>query len=263
MRYFSDFLGRYVSVPDRPERIVSLAPNVTDTLFRIGAGDRVVGVSLYCNRPRNLNLPRVGSYLKVLWDRLEALQPDLVLLTTGAQRKVAEEAAERGIPVAVVPLPNSVFGILENVRRVGLLTDSLEGAEALNRHLLGVLNSLIERPLSLRAYYEIDLGGPITVGGPSYITDALHLLGVELIYAHRREPYFQPNDSETVGYGFDVVIYEMKPGRRYREEDIVREVRRRLGDVRVVVLEGDSLAHYGPSLIDEVLPKLKEKLKSL
>ncbi len=259
MRYFSELLGRYVEVPDRPQRMVSLAPNLTDTLFRLGLGSRVVGVSLYCNRPKGglEGLPRVGSYLKVLWDRLEALKPDLVLLTTGAQRGVALEVMERGIPAAVLPVPNSVFGILDTVRKVGLLTGALKEAERLNLHLLGVLHGLASDPLSLTAYYEVDLGGPITAGAPSYITDALHLLGIRNVYAHRMESYFQPKDEDTKELEFDLVLYEPKPERKYRTEDIVSSLRKRLGDVRVLILEGDFLAHYGPSLIDEVLPKLK------
>ncbi len=259
MRYFSDLLGRYVETPDEPRRIVSLAPNLTDTLFRLGLGDRVVGISLYCNRPKDRvgGLPRVGSYLKVLWDKLEDLNPDLVFLTTGAQRGVALEVVERGIPAAVLSVPNSVFGILDTVRKVGLLTGTREEAERLNLHLLDTLHRLSVEPLSLTAYYEVDLGGPITAGAPSYITDALHLLGIRNVYAHRMESYFQPDDEETRSLEFDIVLYEPKPERRYKPEDIVRSLRERLGDVRVLILEGDFLAHYGPSLIDEVLPKLK------
>ena len=263
MRYFSEFLGRYVEVPDRPTRIVSLAPNVTDTLFRLGLGDRVVGVSLYCNRPKDIprDMPRVGSYLKVLWDRLEALEPDLVFLTTGAQRGVAEEILNRGIPAGIIPVPTSVFGILDNVRKVALLTDTLDRAEELNRKLLNDLLKLTETPLSFKVYYEVDLGGPITAGAPSYITDALHLMGLRNVYAFRKEPYFQPDDYETRRLDFDLILYEPKPERRYDGEKIRAFLKERLGEHRVVILEGDTLAHYGPSLIDEILPWIKDRVR--
>jgi len=167
---------------------------------------------------------------------LEALKPDLVFLTT-------------------------VFGILDNVRKVALLTDTLERSEELNRKLLGALISLAEDPLSLKVYYEVDLGGPITAGAPSYITDALHLLGLRNVYAFRKEPYFQPDDAETRSLRFDLVLYEPKPERRYDEGKIKASLKERLGDRRVVVLEGDTLAHYGPSLIDEILPWIKRRVR--
>ncbi len=263
MRYFSEILGKHVDLPDNPRRIVSLAPDITETLFRIGAGERVVGVSLYCRRPREgvMGLPRVGAYLNVLWDRLEALNPDLVFTTTGAQRKTAEELLRRGIPTVSLPVPNSVFGILENIRRVGLFSNRLEAAEGLLLDLTGVLYGLTGKGFGIRVYYEVDLGGPITAGGPSYITHALRLLGMENVWGFSRESYFKPDDDRTRALGFDLILYEPKPERKYTREEIVSHLRERFGDVKVLVLEPDSLAHYGPALVDEVLVALRSAVE--
>jgi ABC-type Fe3+-hydroxamate transport system substrate-binding protein len=51
MKFFSEILGDFVDLPEEPRRIVSLAPDITDALFRLNLDDRVIGVSLYCNRP--------------------------------------------------------------------------------------------------------------------------------------------------------------------------------------------------------------------
>jgi ABC-type Fe3+-hydroxamate transport system substrate-binding protein len=263
MKFFSEILGDFVDLPEEPRRIVSLAPDITDTLFRLNLDDRVIGVSLYCNRPKEKTskLPRVGAYLNVLWDKLKELEPDIVFLTTGAQRKTALEVLNRGFPAVVLPLPNSVFGILENLRKVGVITGRLEIAENLAMDLLGVLNSLKEREIKARVYYEIDLGGEITAGGPSYITNALRILGLENIYSFKTESYFKPDDMETKSLKPDLIIYEPKPERRYKAEDIERSLRERFGDIPIIITEPDFLAHYGPSLIDEVLPDLKRKLE--
>ena len=263
MKIFLEILGDFVELPEGPKRIVSLAPDITDALFRLGLGDRVVGVSLYCNRPRDKTskLPRVGAYLNVLWDRLNNLEPDLVFLTTGAQRKLALEVLNRGFPAAVLPLPNSVFGILENLRKVGLITGKLEIAENLTIELIDVLNSIKETNVMARVYYEIDLGGEITAGGPSYITNALRIIGLENVYSFKLESYFKPKDEETLSLKPDLIIYEPKPERKYSEEDIRRNLRGRFGDIPAIITEPDFLAHYGPSLIDEVLPKLKRNLE--
>ncbi len=263
MRFFSEILGVFVELPQEPQRIVSLAPDITDTLFRLGLEDKVVGISIYCNRPREKTskLPRVGAYLNVLWDKLGELEPDLVFLTTGAQRKVALEVLNRGFTAVVLPLPNSVFGILENLRKVAIITGKLEVAERLILDLLEILNSIKERELKARVYYEIDLGGEITAGGPSYITCALRILGLENVYSFKPESYFKPDDKETISLKPDLIIYEPKPERKYSNEDIKGYLRERFGDIPVIVTEPDFLAHYGPSLIDEVLPKLKRKLE--
>ncbi|MEO0207472.1 MAG: helical backbone metal receptor [candidate division WOR-3 bacterium] len=263
MKYFSDFLGRYVEIPDKPKRIVSLAPDITETLFRLGVGDRVVGISLYCSRPKDrLNgIPRVGAYLNVLWDKLERLNPDLVFLTTGAQRNVAEGMLNRGFPVVVLSVPNSVFGIFENIRKVGLAVDEVKRADELVFYLMGKLWELYSHKVFVRVYYEVDLGGSITAGGPSYITQALRFLGLENIYSHKRDSYFKPDDKETKSLGFDLILFEPKPERKYTEEKIKEGLKERFGNVPILILEPDSLAHYGPALIDEVLPKLCKKLE--
>ncbi len=265
MKYFSDFLGREVEIPDDPKRVVSLAPDITDALFKLNLGDRVVGISLYCNRPKGEveGLPRLGSYLKILWDKLVSLDPDLVFLTTGAQRKVAEEMLNEGFPVVILNVPNSIGGIFENLRKIGLVMNKLEYADGLIVKLLKILNGIMEEKTFIKAYYEIDLGGPITIGGPSYITQCLRFLGIENVYSFRKESYFTPKDEETRELEYDIVIFEPKPERRYTREDIEKFLKDRLGDRRIVIIEPDSLAHYGPSLLDEILPDLKRKFAKL
>ncbi len=120
MRFFNEFLNREMEVPEPPQRIVSLAPDMTDMVFRLGLGDALVGISSFCHRPagRLEGRPRVGAYLKVVWDRLDALQPDLVLTTLGAQRETTQRLLARGYPVVALPVPLSVWEILGNLRRL-------------------------------------------------------------------------------------------------------------------------------------------------
>ncbi len=265
MRFFNEFLGITMEVPDAPRRIVSLAPDLTDMVFRLGLGDALVGVSLYCWRPpgRVDHLPRVGAYLNVVWKRLEALEPDLVLTTLGAQRETTRELLERGYPVVALPVPLSLWGILENLRRLAAVVGRLPQAEAENARLMERLAALRDRLPPRRVYWEVDLGGPITAGGMTYVTDALHWLGLRNVYAEARQPYFQPDDEETRRRKPDLILYEPKRTRTPRDEHWRSWLRQRLGldDVPIVVLPHDSLAHYGPALIDEVLPGVVEAVR--
>ncbi|PCN50942.1 ABC transporter substrate-binding protein, partial [Candidatus Geothermarchaeota archaeon ex4572_27] len=77
MRVFSEVLGEFVEVPEGRIRVVSLAPSVTETLFYIGAGDMLAGVSSFCRKPPEAaKLPRVGGYLGVNYRLLHELAPD-------------------------------------------------------------------------------------------------------------------------------------------------------------------------------------------
>ncbi len=265
MRFFNEFLNREMEVPEPPQRIVSLAPDMTDMVFRLGLGDALVGISSFCHRPagRLEGRPRVGAYLKVVWDRLDALQPDLVLTTLGAQRETTQRLLARGYPVVALPVPLSVWEILGNLRRLAAAVGRTAEAEAVNAALFGHLTAQRDALAGRTVYWEVDLGGPITAGAATYVTDALHWLGLRNIYADQATAYFQPDDATTRARRPDLVLYEPKAERRPNPERHRAALRARLGltDTPIVVLPHDSLAHYGPALLDEVLPQVVARVR--
>ncbi len=261
MRFFNEFLMREMEVPEPPQRIVSLAPDMTDMVFRLDLGDALVGISSFCHRPegRLADLPRVGAYLKVVWERLRALQPDLVLTTLGAQRETTYRLLDEGYPVIALPVPLSLWEILGNLRRLAAAVGRTAQAEAVNAALMQQLHALHNALPPQRVYWEVDLGGPITAGAASYVTDALHWLGLRNIYADEAAAYFQPDDATTRDRQPDLVLYEPKARRRPDPTRAAEALRSRLGlaaSIPIVVLPHDSLAHYGPALIDEILPQV-------
>ncbi|NPA07245.1 MAG: ABC transporter substrate-binding protein [Chloroflexi bacterium] len=265
MRFFNDFLGREITIPTPPQRIVSLAPDMTEMVFRLGLGDAVVGISSFCHRPAEQleGLPRLGSYLKIAWSRLEALKPDVVLTTLGAQRETAYRLLDAGYPVLALPVPLSIFGILENVRRLAAALGVAERGEHLNAQLAETLTRWRGALPPLRVYWEIDLGGPITAGPLTYVNDALHWLGLRNIYADLEAGYVAPDDTETRARAPEIILYE--PTRTRNPERALERMKDRLGlaHVPVVLLPHDALAHYGPALIDEVMPEVVARVRAV
>src|SRR5258708_9583744 len=100
----TDHLGRKVTLSDHPKRIVSLAPSLTETLFAMGAGDRVVGVTDYCDYPPEAQArQKVGGLINPNLERITALYPDLVLITKEGNRRESLTALEQlMIPVFAV-----------------------------------------------------------------------------------------------------------------------------------------------------------------
>jgi ABC-type Fe3+-hydroxamate transport system substrate-binding protein len=241
-----DWLGP-LTLPDLAERIVSLAPNVTDALFELGLGARVVGRSAFCYRPApTLGLPVVSSYTRVRWELLHSLKPDLVLISTGVQRELLQELHQRGFPIYPVPLPQSPYGILENLALLGALLGVSQQATELSARLSQRYSALHRTLPPLRVYLEFDLGGPITVGRGSYVGEALRHLGLENIFEQHPQSYFQPDLTEVVGLRPELVIYEPKP-HRSRPLDKARSLMSERGwSYPLVLTGGDELAHYGP-----------------
>ncbi|RKI59067.1 cobalamin-binding protein [Corallococcus sp. AB049A] len=119
------------SAPRHPRRVVCLTEETTEVLYRIGAGDLVVGVSGFTVRPPEARKkPRVSSFLDANFERILELKPDLVLGFSDLQADIGRELCKRGVPVYLFN-QRSLAEILQAVRLTGALVGRAEAAEAL------------------------------------------------------------------------------------------------------------------------------------
>lgn len=125
-----DDLGRTVNIEKVPQRIVSLAPSNTEILFALGLGDKVVGVTEFCNYPEAAKAkPKIGGFTTVDIERVVALQPDLVL-ATGIHEKVIPALEKVGLAVLGLD-PKTLDGVLANITLVGRITGKSQEATRL------------------------------------------------------------------------------------------------------------------------------------
>lgn len=268
-RLFNEVLGMDVPIPETLQRIVSFSPAATETLFLLGLGDKISGVSAFCARPAEAKTKRrLGSYNTVRDDVLDDIRPDLIITVTGYQRDFALRLSKK-YPVYPLELPVSVAGIADFVVKVGLVA----GEPEMGRELAGVLlrkAAGLTGVSGLRGYVEIDLGGPVSFGSYSYITDAFGFLGSSHVYASNRSEWLKPDLDWVAGQEPDFLVYEPKMFSTFGENDIEPLLRSRgweklravkLGNVFVTPGPLDFLAHHGPSFITEALPWLEARLR--
>ena len=255
-------------VPEKPMRIVSFSPAATETLFMIGAGQRVAGVSAFCARPPEAKAKRkLGSYNTVRHELLDELEPDLIITVTGYQRDFAVGLSKK-YPVYPLELPISVAGIVDFVVKIGLVAGAPDAARELGGSLLRQLGQ-VRRVGGARVYVEIDLGGPVTFGAHSYITDAVRLVGCSSIYEGERSEWLKPDLKRVAEVDPDAIIYEPKMFSDFSVVDLQQLMESRRWDQLRAVRDGtcfltpgplDFLAHHGPSFITEAVPWLEQKL---
>jgi iron complex transport system substrate-binding protein len=263
---FSEVLGKEVRVPDDPRRIVSFSPAATEALFMIGEESSLAGVSAFCARPEGAKSKRrVGSYNSVREDVLRGIDPDLIITVTGYQREFARALSERW-PVYPLELPVSVAGIVDFVVKIGLLS----GAQDRARELAATLIRAVPRPVSgprPRCYVEADLGGPVSFGALSYITDAVRLVGGSTLFDEVRKEWLTPDLGSVRSLDPDLIVYEPKMFSRFGQGDMAALLRRRgweemraVKSRRCFMTPGplDFIAHHGPSFITQVLPWLAD-----
>lgn len=145
--------GAQRQTPATPEagskqRIISLAPSVTETLFALGLGDSVVGVTRYCDfPPEALDKARVGGYYDPNYEAMIALRPDLVILLPEHEtpRRFLEN---QGINVLTVN-PKNIDGIMETIRAIGQATDRPGRADTIANDLRQRIDTIAERTRNL------------------------------------------------------------------------------------------------------------------
>jgi iron complex transport system substrate-binding protein len=128
-RAVTDEVGRRVAVPARVKRIVTLAPNLTETIYALGLEDKLAGDTDYCDTPPAAKAkPHVGAPLNPSLEAIVALRPDLVLATTSINRRETVDALERlGIAVYTSD-PHTVRGMLNSIAEMAALIEPSEGA---------------------------------------------------------------------------------------------------------------------------------------
>ena len=116
----TDLLGRTFDFPQPPRRVVSLVPSLTESLFDLGAGGDVVGITDFCIFPPDLALPRVGGTKNPDVDAIRALAPDLVYMNLEENLKRHADAIEAFAPVFVTE-PKSVDDVRELIATLGAI----------------------------------------------------------------------------------------------------------------------------------------------
>ncbi len=166
-----------------PERIVSLTPGVTETLFALGVGPRVVGVSRYCDHPKEVaSLPRVGSFLSPVIEAVIKLEPDLVITSPSPGNRNAVEALERaGLRVEVVGEGSaSIDAIRESIRAVSKLVGrTMEGLLLLDRidSAVNTVRARVSERSKPRVAIVIDYEPLVLAGPSSYLGDLVRIAG--------------------------------------------------------------------------------------
>jgi cobalamin transport system substrate-binding protein len=184
-REVTDEVGRRVAVPVEVRRIVTLAPDLTETMFTLGLGAKVVGDTEYSDTPPEAKQrPRVGSPQNPSIEAILALHPDLVLATGSINRRETVEALARMGLAVYTSDPHTVRGALESAAKMGQIAGAGEhGAEvvaALQARLDALRARLADLPL-VHVLFVVWEDPLITIGQNTFIADALRWAGAESV----------------------------------------------------------------------------------
>ncbi len=183
---------KYPIKAENPQRIVSLAPSNTEILFAIGAGDRVVGVTDYCNYPpevvekkKNGELVSIGGYTTVNIEKVVSLKPDLVVASYGNGIETIEALRRLGINVIAFD-PKTIQDVMRDIVLIGEATGHKEEAKKLVKEMLSKIENVTEKVKDkprLRVAHIV-WHDPIWVSGRNtFIDEVIALAGGENVFS--------------------------------------------------------------------------------
>jgi len=252
----TDFQGRSVTVPKRPERMVSIGPSITEFLFALGAGPRVVGADDFSDEPAAAKqLEKVGG-VKVNFEKVVSLKPELVLSVKFSDGTI-EKLAGAGLLVLVVD-PQTAGDVARTAsllgRAVGSDGDTM--ARDIQKRVDDVRSKTATAATKPRIYHEIDASDPtkiFTVGPGSYIHDLIEIAGGQNVAARAGSAYPQLSAEEILRSDPEIIVlaaadYSAKPD----------QVAARAGWSVISAVKNKRIVTIAPNLISRPGPRVGE-----
>jgi cobalamin transport system substrate-binding protein len=252
----TDFQNRTVTVPARPERLVSIGPSITAFLFALGAGPRVVGVDDFSDEPAEAATREHVGGIKVNFEKVVALKPDLVLSVKFSDGTI-EKLQAASLNVLVVD-PQTVSDVAKTATLLGRAVGG-EGealGHAIQQRVDAVRTKITTATTRPRVYHEIDASDPakiFTVGPGSYINDLIDIAGGANIAARAASAYPQLSAEEILRSDPEIIVlaadaYSSKPG------DVVA----RQGWSIISAVKNNRIFTIDPNLINRPGPRVGE-----
>jgi iron complex transport system substrate-binding protein len=262
-RIYIDTLGREVALEQEPQRIVTLAPSLTEIVYFLGLGDHVVGVTQFSSYPPEAELkPKVGSYVNLNAERIITLAPDLVISTAdGNQPAVIGLLEKAGIPVYVVD-PRNTREVIETVVDIGRVCGVLDKAVALAHELSSRVDRIVSKTVGLDrplVFLQVNAKPIMTVNGKTFSSDLIRLAGGRNMTDGARITYPRISLEEVIRQGPDVIIVSsMDRGGEFEESKqqwLTLKMIPAADNGRVYLVDSD--------LIDRPSPRIVEGLEVL
>ncbi len=196
-----------------PQRIVSTAPSITETLFALGLGDRVVGVTIYCNYPEAARTKqRIGTYLQPNFEAILALKPDLVIVVKNPIQ-LKEKLSRMGLNVLELG-DETLAGIARSVEQIGQATGVQDRARKLNEQIAAGLADIQKKSQALpqkSIMFLVSrtpgrLEALMAVGQESYLNELMQVAGGRNIFGDTSTSYPKISIETVLARNPDVIV---------------------------------------------------------
>ncbi|MEA3328257.1 MAG: cobalamin-binding protein [Candidatus Omnitrophota bacterium] len=250
---------------DENPRIISLTPSTTEILFSLGLGDNIVGVTSFCNYPKQaLSIEKTGSFSQPNIEKIISLNPDLILLTGLEQQPTAEKLKKLGLNFLVV-YPSDIKGLYSSIRKIGRAAGSQQEAEELinkiNKRLdkLKARTSLIPGYKRKTVFIEIWHDPIITAGAGSFVGELVELAGGINIAKDTLRAYSRFSAETVISRDPDCIILGYMAG-----DQELKRIKQRTGWENIKAIRNNNIiGDIDPDLILRPGPRFVEGVEKI
>ncbi len=259
VRQVTDDLGRTVQIPVKINRVVSLAPNLTENIFAVGAGDRLIGVTTFCNYPEEAKvIAKVGDTMTPNIETIIALKPDVVFVSTASQIEAFTRTLEQQGIVVFVSNPKSLEDIYQSLIQLGdvfgtrdqavALVSKLDGRVSMMSHLISFVEPRAELKVIPKVFVQISKEPLFTIGKDSFLTQVIKSAYGESVTANVESAYPKLSKETASTLNPEVIILSESDDNKEANDAFKNSPAVKNG--RVYKINADLLSRPGPRLVD-------------
>jgi iron complex transport system substrate-binding protein len=181
---FTDYYNRKVKVKQKPQTVVSISPGITEILFDLGVGNKIIGRTIFCNFPKEaLQIEAIGGISDANLERIIALRPQIVITSSMVRKDLVENIEKAGISIICLPERSNIEGVFGTIKILGKIFDKENTADSLINNMKNQLNEIKstynDNSYKPSIYYVVGYGatGDFTAGRDTYINEIIELSG--------------------------------------------------------------------------------------
>lgn len=262
----TDATGKEFVFEKAPERIASTSPSETEILFALGLGDKVVGVSDYCDYPAEAkSKPKLGSITKPNEEALIATGADLVLTGVSMKAPTVDKLRELKINLYQVQ-PKTIDDVLANIMKMGEIFDRQAEAQKLVDQMKADRQSVVDAVKSLKPEQKkkvfIEFSPGYTVGSGEYLSELIETAGGINVYASEKG-YVKLSEEKVIAENPQVILYPKNLIDDKSQKTLDQIIRERSGWDRIEAVKANRLAGVDKDTTSRPGPRITEGLKEI
>ena len=255
-REITDDAGRRVGLPSQVNRVVSLAPNLTEIVFAVGAGDRLVGRTSYCDYPAEAKaVTEIGDTLHPSLERIISLKPQLVLISTASQLEIFLQQLQNQNIAVFVTDPHDLEGVFRSIDQIGVILGHEEQAKLLVQKLRERANAVeqaVKGKPPVRVFYQLSAEPLYTAGHDAFVTDLIRRAGAVSVTADVPGAWPKYSNESALAAKPEAIILPTGGSMGTGNLTVTEALRRSPAalDGRVYKINDDHLVRPGPRAVD-------------